>query len=105
MESTRRANFHRFGRFRPRTGFISVGGFGHYYLDPVMTNAVVTWTTEYYSLAVTQLRAQGRDIPDQILAHISSAHSENINFFGIITVDIESELAKLDSHGRRPLRR
>ncbi len=71
----------------------------------VMTNAVVTWTTEYYSLAVTQLRDQGRDIPDQILAHISPAHSENINFFGIITVDIESELAKLDSNDRRPLRR
>ncbi len=71
----------------------------------VLTNAVVTWSTEYYSIAVDQLRAQGRDIPDQILAHISPAHSENINFFGIITVDVEAELAKLDSQGRRPLRR
>ena len=70
----------------------------------VLTNAVVTWSTEYYSIAVAQLRAQGRDIPDQILAHVSPAHSENINFFGIITVDVEAELAKLDSHGRRPLR-
>lgn len=70
----------------------------------MLTNAVVTWSTEYYSIAVAQLRAQGRDIPDQILAHVSPAHSENINFFGIITVDVEAELAKLDSHGRRPLR-
>lgn len=35
----------------------------------LVTNAVVTWTT---------------------LAHISPAHSENINFFGAIDVDIEA---------------
>lgn len=70
----------------------------------VLTNAVVTWSTEYYSLAVAQLRAAGRDVPDEVLAHISPAHSENINFFGVITVDVEAELAKLDSTGRRPLR-
>ena len=33
--------------------------------------------------------------PDELLAHISSAHSENINFFDVITVDVEAELAKL----------
>ena len=65
---------------------------------------MVTWSTEYYSLAVTQLRAVGRDIPDALLAHISPAHSENINFFGVITVDVEAELAKLDDRGLRPLR-
>jgi hypothetical protein len=70
----------------------------------VLTNAIVTWSTEYYSLAVAQLRSQGRDVPDEVLAHISPAHSENINFFGVISVDIEAELAKLDSTGRRPLR-
>jgi TnpA family transposase len=70
----------------------------------VLTNAVVTWSTEYYSLAVAELRAQGRDVPDEVLAHISPAHSEDINFFGLITVDVEAELAKLDSYGRRPLR-
>jgi hypothetical protein len=32
------------------------------------------------------------------------AHSENINFFGVITVDVEAELAKLDGGGWRPLR-
>jgi TnpA family transposase len=70
----------------------------------VLTNAVITWTTEYYQLAVQQLRAAGRDVPDEILAHISPAHSENINFFGIITVDVDAELAKLDATGWRPLR-
>ncbi|MFI7643777.1 Tn3 family transposase [Nonomuraea sp. NPDC049400] len=69
-----------------------------------MTNSVITWTTEYYSLAVRQLRASGRDVPDELLAHISPAHSENVNFFGVITVDVEAELAKLDGGGWRPLR-
>ena len=43
-------------------------------------------------------------VPDEVLAHISPAHSENVNFFGVISVDIEAELAKLDASGRRPLR-
>jgi hypothetical protein len=49
----------------------------------LVTNAVVTWRT---------------------LAHISPAHSENINFFGAIDVDIEGELAQLGPTGYRPLR-
>jgi TnpA family transposase len=70
----------------------------------LVTNAVVTWTTEYYGLAVTEMRAQGRQVEDEILAHISPAHSENVNFFGSIAVDVEHELAKLDPSGYRPLR-
>lgn len=46
----------------------------------------------------------GRDIPDELLAHLSLAHSENVNFFGTITVDIQAELAKLDENGLRGLR-
>jgi TnpA family transposase len=59
----------------------------------LVTNAVVTWTTEYYGLAVESMRAAGRRVDDEVLAHISPAHSENINFFGAIDVDIEGELA------------
>ncbi len=70
----------------------------------MLTNAVITWTTEYYQIAVEELRAKGRAVPDEILAHISPARSENINFFGVITVDVEAELAKLDPAGWRPLR-
>jgi TnpA family transposase len=70
----------------------------------LVTNAVITWTTEYYGLAVEQLRAAGRRIDDEVLAHISPAHSENINFFGSIDVDIEGELAQLGPTGYRPLR-
>ncbi|MGW5686012.1 Tn3 family transposase [Nonomuraea sp. NPDC003754] len=70
----------------------------------VLTSSVIAWTTEYYSLAVLQLRAAGRDVPDELLAHISPARSENVNFFGVITVDVEAELAKPDGGGWRPLR-
>lgn len=69
----------------------------------LLTNCVVIWTTEYYSKAVVGLRAQGRDVPDEVLAHISPGHSDNINFFGAIHVDVEAELAKL-SDSWRPLR-
>jgi hypothetical protein len=68
-----------------------------------LTSAVVTWTTEYYSKAVLELRAQGRDVPDELLSHVSPGRSDNINLFCTIEVDIDAELAKLDG-GWRPLR-
>ncbi|MER5325843.1 hypothetical protein [Streptosporangium roseum] len=45
-------------------------------------------------------------MPDEILSHISPGHSDNINFFGVINVDVdvEAEPAKLDTSGWRPLR-
>lgn len=73
-------------------------------MDGAQSTLDNTWTTEYYAMAVQRLRAAGRNIPDTVLAHISPAHSENVNFFGTITVDVEAELAKLDEHGLRPLR-
>lgn len=65
---------------------------------------MATWTTEYYGLAIDQMRAEGRAIGDELLAHISPAHSENVNFYGTIAVEIDTELAKLDPAGCRPLR-
>ena len=70
----------------------------------LVTNAVVTWTTEYYGLAVESMRRSGRRVDEEVLAHLSPAHSENINFFGSIDVDIEGELAQLGPTGHRPLR-
>ena len=67
-----------------------------------MTNAVVAWTTEYYGVAVESMRTVGHRIGDEVLGHISPAHSENINFFGAIDVDVE--LARLGPTGCRPLR-
>ncbi len=50
------------------------------------------------------MRAAGRRVEDDVLAHISPAHSENINFFGAIEVDIDAEIAQLGPTGHRPLR-
>jgi len=49
------------------------------------------------------MRREGRRIEDDVLAHISPAHSENINFFGVIEVDIDAELAQLGPTGYQPL--
>jgi len=65
---------------------------------------VVAWGTEYFGLAVDSMRAAGRRVDDEVLAHVSPAHSENINFFGAIEVDIDAELAQLGPTGYRPLR-
>jgi hypothetical protein len=70
----------------------------------VATNAVIAWTAEYYGPAAEQMRREGRRINDEVLAHVSPAHSENINIFVAIVVDIDAELAQLGPTGYRPLR-
>jgi Tn3 transposase DDE domain len=50
----------------------------------------------HYAQQGTITRPQGRSVPDEVLAHISPGHSDNVNFFGVINVDVEAELAKLD---------
>jgi len=64
----------------------------------------VAWSAEYFGLAVESKRAAGRRVDDEVLAHISPAHNENINFFSAIDVDIDAELAQLGPTGYRPLR-
>ncbi|MER6943849.1 Tn3 family transposase [Nonomuraea sp. NPDC000554] len=73
-------------------------------LDTLLTNAVMTWTSDYLGLAVAALRAEGRYVNDEAPAHISPARCETVNFFGAISVEIDTELAKLDATGYRPLR-
>jgi hypothetical protein len=68
------------------------------------TNAIVCWSTEYHGLAVGALRAGGRQVDDEVLAHIWPTHHENVHFYGTRSVDIDGELAQLDADGYRPLR-
>jgi len=70
----------------------------------IAANAVVTWTSGYNGLAVTALRRAGRDIDDAVLAHIWPTHHENVHFYGTHAVDVDGELAQLDTDGYRPLR-
>jgi len=69
----------------------------------VVTNAIVAWTTEYLGLAVAELRSGGRRIDDEVLAHVSPAHNENIGFYGTFSFEVATELAQLID-GYRPLR-
>jgi hypothetical protein len=43
-------------------------------------------------------------VDDELLAHIHPAHSENVNYHDTINVEVDTELAKLDPAGYRPLR-
>lgn len=63
-------------------------------------NALAAALKEYGAIRRTIYAARY----EEVLAHISPAHSENINFFGAIEVDIEGELAQLGPTGYRPLR-
>jgi TnpA family transposase len=67
------------------------------------TNAIITWTAEYYGLAIAALRRY-RHVDEELLAHIWPTHHENVNFYGTHFVDVDGELAKLDADGYRPLR-
>ncbi|MGW4758688.1 Tn3 family transposase [Streptomyces chartreusis] len=67
-------------------------------------NFVICWHTEYLGLAVDQLRGDGREVDDDVLAHISPARSQVVNYYGSITVDYGHEVAQLDEQGHRPLR-
>lgn len=69
----------------------------------VVTNAIVAWTTEYLDLAVGQLRSVGRHIDDELVAHVSPGHNENIGFYGTFSFEVDAELALLVD-GYRPLR-
>lgn len=50
------------------------------------------------------LAQSATDVLDEVVQLFSPAHSENINFFGAIEVDIDAELAALGPTGYRPLR-
>jgi hypothetical protein len=69
-----------------------------------VSNAIVTWTTEYFGLATARLRNRGAFVDDELLAHIWPTRHANINFFGAITIDVDAEVAELGAgNGHRPL--
>ncbi|GGJ68203.1 hypothetical protein [Streptomyces brasiliensis] len=50
------------------------------------------------------LHRTGRQVDAEVLAHIWPIHHENVRFYGTHSVDIDGELAQLDTDGYRPLR-
>lgn len=70
----------------------------------LVTNAIVTWSTEYYGRATAALARRGHPVDDSLLAHVWPSHHENVNFYGSHTIDVEGVLAQLGTDGYRPLR-
>lgn len=60
--------------------------------------------TEYLGLAVDARRALGVQVDDEVMAHMSPARSEPVQFFGSMPIEIDKDLAELDHAGYRPLR-
>jgi hypothetical protein len=48
-----------------------------------VVRAIVLWDTVYLSRAVESLRAEGRDLPDDVIRYISPQIWEHINLTGI----------------------
>jgi TnpA family transposase len=49
----------------------------------LVVSAIILWNTVYLSLVVESLRAEGRDVPDHLLRHVSPQIWEHINLTGI----------------------
>jgi Tn3 transposase DDE domain len=49
----------------------------------LVVSAIIHWNTVYLAKAAVHLKAQGRDIPDNLLRHVSPLTWEHINLTGI----------------------
>jgi prephenate dehydratase len=56
-----------------------------------VVSAIVHWNTVYLSRATAHLRQQGRNIPDNLLKHVSPLSWEQINLTGIYSWDSEQQ--------------
>ncbi|MEU7768712.1 Tn3 family transposase [Nocardia sp. NPDC049190] len=68
------------------------------------TNAVIAWTTSITGSPSSRCAGPDGASTTKSSHTFSPAHSENINFFGAVEVDIDAELAQLGPTGYRPLR-
>ena len=66
----------------------------------LVVSAIVHWNTVYLSRATTHLRRQGRNIPNELLKHVSPLSWEHINLTGVYSWDTEQQMPE----GFRPLR-
>lgn len=66
----------------------------------LVVSAIVHWNTVYLSRAAALLREQGRDVPNELLKHVSPLSWEHINVTAIYSWDAEQQMAE----GFRPLR-
>jgi TnpA family transposase len=68
----------------------------------LVTNAIITWNTAYFELALAHLSQRRGRIDRDLLAHVSPALREHVNPYGTYEFPVEAEYART---GYRPLRR
>lgn len=68
----------------------------------LVTNAVVVWNTVYMAAVLDELRAEGYEVREEDLKHLSPARHAHINQHGKYRFNLEQELGR---HGLRPLRK
>jgi len=67
----------------------------------LVTNAIITWNTVYMACAIDQLRAEGYEISDEDITHLSPARRKHINRYGKYQFNISDVLNRKQL---RPLR-
>ncbi len=67
----------------------------------LVTNACVLSTTRYLAEAIDAHRADGYEVTDEVIAHLSPARFESINPYGAYTIDVAAILNRLSP---RPLK-
>jgi len=90
--------FNRLGELRDRTQESQKGRASGLNL---VVAAIVLWNTVYVERAISVLRQQGQDIPDELLAHVSPLKWEHINLTGDYVWRRDGGLR---NKGLRPLR-
>jgi hypothetical protein len=68
----------------------------------LVTNVIVAWNTAYMAAALDELRAEGQEVGEAALGHLSPALHEHVNPFGKYRFDLEAGASR---QGLRPLRR
>lgn len=66
----------------------------------LITNAITVWNTVYMQSAIEHLKAQGEEISEEELSHLSPARFEHINIYGKFSFEIS---VPLSNDGLRPL--
>jgi len=66
----------------------------------LITNAITVWNTVYMQAAIDHLKAQGEEIAEEDLIHLSPARFEHINMYGKFSFEIS---VPLSNAGLRPL--
>jgi len=65
----------------------------------LITNAITVWNTVYMQAAIEHLKAQGHEITEEALSHLSPARFEHINIYGKFSFEIS---VPLSNRGLRP---